>query len=1389
MYIREKVRRPSHTGLGIFLVLAAGISASAPSVYTEDDIDNDAAYALILGSTAIHNPAFVASLLGAPPFSVIAEFVAFSANITQKNLPARFEDPPDQNLQPNFLNDCFRKFTLPQSRFVFSDLFGLIPVSAVTSGGNFFYGVPTDWGDLGTPSVFHQNSEVMITANHPLIGVELDSQDIVLPAGRHKIVWTADTLIDPVFDVYIPAALLYTSAVSYMKAPQYGSAVAGDSAKAAKDIGIFKKAMESLAGLDNLTKFKAGLKPVTVGVDYLTGTEEIGVTHQREQIVTVFDVHDPVLIVGTPNLVLEATDFGGVFIERVVNQIIAGITAEDICDRAVSLIHDLPRRLPLGPTTVNWTVIDQGPNTQGGKNSVQATQTITVRDTQAPIMVPPPGRVLEVDPADTDPSDGKDATGIDPAIVDLGFPMVVDLADPTPTINSDAPAFFPVNTRTAVTWTATDHGFPVANSSMGAQLVTVKELGANTAPTVTNKAATTLTSDPVEIVLTGVDSDLLGGRVDPLSFAIVDRPGRGEFVAPLFPFFIEDYRTNPAGPYGEAFLLSNNKPNWLYDNVCQQSMEIALDWVYQPRFVHVTDDGTVFMIDLYWKCGASDASGRDRLSKWDRDGNYLGQIDYSGTTDAFLMDQDWLVYSLARTSGGSSTTLNLSQIRPNFDTDPSDPFGDAWRFDSASTPGDPVSVSQYSYARVDSREGLVYVNDRRRIFAFDIRADLADGVDTFKNRMKDQYLGALKNAEQVFVCQNFGSSWTGFAMEVDSKGNLYVADTCGDRIHKFERSYFDIDNNFVMGDYVGWMGKCESSTNKACDTDTQVSKGFSCTDATCTVAATNRNGDQPGQFDTPVYLTLDPNDVLYVVDFGNSRIQRFAPDGTFAGEAVSTGTGINQGEQPNFVLGNMGQPKSVSVNSRNFYIVDVDESFVHVFQTAPFKDITDSSVMVEYVSEFDFHSAADTFTYKATDGLADSNIGTVTVQVNRNFRPPVAFDAAVTTDEDNSVDIELTGDDPDGIQGVDFNGLDVLTFSVVTVPGHGSLTGSAENATYTPDPNYFGEDLFTYQANDGLFNSPAAEVVITINPVNDPPKVIALELPPRIARGFPVGLRGHYQDDGALAQDAYINWGDAEDVNGDFVDPDGEGGDPPRLVGIKVLAPLNNDGDGTALGAHVYSSTGPQTVSYCMSDDQERQHCMNQAVMVESLVNLDVEVTAMPTEISTDTSEVTISVTNMLPDGVPGLTSNEVTIAQQANNFLDVLGFVGPAPGCSIVSNALSCAIGNLAPSDTITVTVSIRSAAPIIYDEDAPFRVDVGTTSDAIYEKYQGLASIRILADTTDSDNDGMSDFYENTYGLNPFSNSDASQDADGDGLTNQQEFQIRTNPKSIDPDDSARL
>jgi hypothetical protein len=55
------------------------------------------------------------------------------------------------------------------------------------------------------------------------------------------------------------------------------------------------------------------------------------------------------------------------------------------------------------------------------------------------------------------------------------------------------------------------------------------------------------------------------------------------------------------------------------------------------------------------------------------------------------------------------------------------------------------------------------------------------------------------------------------------------------------------------------------------------------------------------------------------------------------------------------------------------------------------------------------------------------------------------------------------------------------------------------------------------------------------------------------------------------------------------------------------------------------------------------------------------------------------------------------------------------------------------------------------------------------------------------DSDGDGMSDEFEEFYGLNPHDPSDASLDSDGDGLTNLQEFQAGTNP--LDPNSNLRI
>src|SRR5207245_892063 len=61
------------------------------------------------------------------------------------------------------------------------------------------------------------------------------------------------------------------------------------------------------------------------------------------------------------------------------------------------------------------------------------------------------------------------------------------------------------------------------------------------------------------------------------------------------------------------------------------------------------------------------------------------------------------------------------------------------------------------------------------------------------------------------------------------------------------------------------------------------------------------------------------------------------------------------------------------------------------------------------------------------------------------------------------------------------------TFSVVSNPANGALSGTPPNLTYTPDANFNGSDSFTFKVNDGELDSAPATVSITVTPVNDAP--------------------------------------------------------------------------------------------------------------------------------------------------------------------------------------------------------------------------------------------------------------------------------------------------------------
>ena len=125
---------------------------------------------------------------------------------------------------------------------------------------------------------------------------------------------------------------------------------------------------------------------------------------------------------------------------------------------------------------------------------------------------------------------------------------------------------------------------------------------------------------------------------------------------------------------------------------------------------------------------------------------------------------------------------------------------------------------------------------------------------------------------------------------------------------------------------------------------------------------------------------------------------------------------------------------------------------------------------------------SDAFSFKVNNGITDSSPATVSLTVTQVYYPPTAFSQSLTNFEDTALPVTLTGYDPQGY---------ALTFSVLTQPAHGTLSGTAPNLTYKPATNYFGNDFFTFRVNDGASNSPAATIGITNRPVDDPPMVVA----------------------------------------------------------------------------------------------------------------------------------------------------------------------------------------------------------------------------------------------------------------------------------------------------------
>jgi PKD repeat protein len=198
----------------------------------------------------------------------------------------------------------------------------------------------------------------------------------------------------------------------------------------------------------------------------------------------------------------------------------------------------------------------------------------------------------------------------------------------------------------------------------------------------------------------------------------------------------------------------------------------------------------------------------------------------------------------------------------------------------------------------------------------------------------------------------------------------------------------------------------------------------------------------------------------------------------------------------------------------------------------------------------------DSFTYRAYDGINNSNIGTVIIDVLPINDAPIAVDDQATTTENTQAIINVLSND------IDVDITDIFTVTAVTQPTNGTTTINAGNTvTYSPTLNFNGLDIFTYTVSDGVL-SDTAVVTVTVNPVNTIPQVTVAVVSPPALEGTPTQFLGT------------------------VFDPDGR---PQFIPSGSTIEWDFGDGfnsSGTLTPTHTYNDNGTYTVTLTVTDAQ-----------------------------------------------------------------------------------------------------------------------------------------------------------------------------------------------------------
>ncbi|MEO1034861.1 MAG: Ig-like domain-containing protein [Pseudomonadota bacterium] len=257
--------------------------------------------------------------------------------------------------------------------------------------------------------------------------------------------------------------------------------------------------------------------------------------------------------------------------------------------------------------------------------------------------------------------------------------------------------------------------------------------------------------------------------------------------------------------------------------------------------------------------------------------------------------------------------------------------------------------------------------------------------------------------------------------------------------------------------------------------------------------------------------------------------------------------------------------------------VDGDVPTVVAVQQPANGTLTGTPPTLNYAPNSGF-TGADSFAFQVEDNAGVlSAEATVSITVTAGNTAPVANDQPVVVAEDSVIAITLTGSDPEG---------NSLAFSIVDLPASGALAGVGANVTYTPNPDFFGSDSFTFSVSDSEFTSANATVSISVTPVNDAP--IALPQTVGVEAGSDVSV--------TLT---------ATDVDGDLVSFDLQSdptsgtlvGYPPTVIYVPEAGFTGADSF-TFLAADGFSASDPATITINVSAGNTAPVAIAQSVTV-----------------------------------------------------------------------------------------------------------------------------------------------------------------------------------------------